>query len=174
VREVLQALLIAGVVMWASFVLAALWVRSRLRRTLRIDPAVRSAAPTVWVVAPTAASRLHRRLRVTAASARLASMCDQGLSPVADDLVSEAVALEPAILAVAGTRRAGASVRRDISARISELETVARRLTSLSTEAMSASEPSAAIRLRDRLSALEAARQELAEIDLRAGLLRHL
>jgi hypothetical protein len=93
---------------------------------------------------------------------------------VADDLVSEAVALEPAILAVAGSHRAGASVRRDLSARISELEAVARRLTSLSTEPMSASEPTAAIRLRDRLTALEAAHQELAEIDVRAGLLRHL
>lgn len=172
-RDVLEAFLIAGVVMWATFVIATLWVRGRIRRCLRIDPAVRSAAPTVWVVAPTAAARLHRRARIAAASARLASSVDHGLCPVADDLVSEAVALEPAILAVAGTRRAGAPVRRELATRISELEAVARRLGSLSTESMSASEPTAATRLRDRLTALEAARQELAEIDLRAGLLRH-
>ena len=172
-RDVLQALLIASVVMSATCVFAVLWVRHRLRRTLRIDPAVRSAAPTVWIVTPTAAARLHRRLRVVAASARLASTCDPGLSPVANELVGEALALEPRVLAVTGTRRAGASVRRELSASISELEAVARRLASLSNQPLSASEANAATRLRDRLTAIEAARQELAEIELRAGLLRH-
>ena len=172
-RDLLQALLIASVVMSATCVLAVLWVRHRLRRTLRIDPVVRTAAPTVWIVTPTAAARLHRRLRVVAASARLASTCDPGLSPLANELVGEALALEPRVLAVTGTRRAGASVRRELSSSISELEAVARRLASVSNPPMSASEASAANRLRDRLTAIEAARQELAEIELRAGLLRH-
>jgi len=169
VREVLQALLIAGTVLWAGCLLAVLWGRSRLRRTLRIDPAVRSAAPTSWAVVPTSAARLHRRLRATAASARLASTVDQALAPLADELVGEALALEPRILLVRGTRRVGAPARRDLSAELSELEAVARRLTYLA----SASDPGAATRLQDRVTALEAARQELAEIDLRAGLVRH-
>ena len=92
---------------------------------------------------------------------------------MANELVDEALALEPRVLAVTGTRRAGASVRRDLSASISELEAVARRLASLSHQPLSASEAHAATRLRDRLTAIEAARQELAEIELRAGLLRH-
>ncbi|MET0903487.1 MAG: hypothetical protein ABWZ52_09625 [Acidimicrobiales bacterium] len=172
-RDLLQALLIAGVAMSVSCVLAVLWVRHRLRRTLRIDPAVRSVAPTLWIVTPTAAARLHRRLRVVAASARLASTCDPGLSPLANELVGEALALEPSVLAVTGTRRAGAAIRRDLSVRIAGLEGVARRLASLSNQPLSAPEANAATRLRDRLSALEAARHELAEIEVRAGLLRH-
>ena len=72
-----------------------------------------------------------------------------------------------------GTRRAGVSVRRELSASISELEAVARRLASLSNQPLSPSEATGATRLRDRITAIEGARQELAEIDVRAGLLRH-
>jgi hypothetical protein len=174
VHEVLEGLLIAGSVTAATCVLAALWVRHRLRRALRIAPGVRSSAPTRWLVSPTAAARLHRRLRTVAAAAALASTLDPGLASLAGELVSEALALEPQVIALAGTRRAGSSVRRDLSAQVSELEIVARRLTALSTQPTSASEPGGASRLRDRLAALEAARRELAEIDVQAGLLRNL
>jgi hypothetical protein len=92
---------------------------------------------------------------------------------MSDELVAEALALEPRVLAAAGTGRAGTPIRRDLSLRVAELEAVARRLTSLSTQPASPLAPGGAIQLRDRLTALEAARQELAEIDLRAGLLRH-
>ncbi len=171
-REVLEGLLIASVVMLTMAVLAVLWLRQRLRRQLRIAPRVRSAAPTLWLVSPSAPARLHRRLRNVGASARLASTLDPGLAPMAEDLVAEALVIEPRVLAVAGARRAGSSVRRDLSGRISELEAVARRLAVLSTDAGSPAEERAT-RLRDRLVALEAAREELAEIDLGAGLLRH-
>jgi len=173
VREVLRALLISGVVLWASCVLAVVWVRSRLRRTLRIDPAVRSAVPTSWILAPTRAARLHRRLRAIAASARLASTCDRSLSTLAHELVGEALALEPRILAVAGTGRTGVAVRRHLAAELSELETAARRLASLSTDLPTSPDGGAASRLQERLGALDAARRELADIDLRAGLLPH-
>lgn len=169
----LEGLLIAGSVVWAICVLAAVWVRHRLRRRLRIAPRVRSQAPTMWIVSPTAAARLHRRLCNVAASARLASTLDPGVAPLADDLVAEVVAMEPRVIAVAGARRHGRSVLRDLSTRVSELEAVARRLTSLSSEPTSPTEPVGAARLLERITALEEARQELAEIDLRAGLLRH-
>ena len=171
-RAVLEGLLITSVAMLAMAAFGALWVRHRIRRELRIAPRVRSAAPTVWLVSPSAASRLHRRLRTAASSARLAATVDPGLTLLADDLVAEALALEPRVLAVAGTRRAGTAVRRDLSARIAELEAVARRLTSLSSDATSPAGANG--HLRDRLIALEAAREELAEIDLRAGVLRHI
>ena len=77
------------------------------------------------------------------------------------------------MIAVARTRRAGWSARRDLSTRVSELEVVARRLATLSSEPTSRAEPFGPTHLLERVSALEEARQELAEIELRAGLLRH-
>ncbi len=171
--DVLRGLLIAGAVGLGVCLAAALWLRHQIRRQLRISPARRTPAPTVWVASPSAASRLHRRLRSVATSARLASAMDPALTSVAEELVGEAIALEPHVLAVAGTRRAGSSVRQDLSVRISELEAVARRLTALSNRSTTHPEASSATRLRERLVALEAAREELAEIDLRAGVLRH-
>jgi hypothetical protein len=168
VREVLLGLLIAGVAAWAACLLGALWVRHRLRRRLRITPGVRSPAPTAWLVSPTAAARLHRRLRRVGASARAASTLDPALTDLADELIVDAVSLEPAVAAVAGTGSAGASIRRSVSARVSELEHVARHLTTLSTQA--ASGPSESLRLHHRVGALEAARQEIADIDRAAGL----
>ncbi len=64
-------------------------------------------------------------------------------------------------------------MRRDLAARIDELEAVGRRLTTLATQASRASGDGTANRVGERLTALEAARQELAEIDLQAGLIRH-
>jgi hypothetical protein len=173
VHEVLTGLLIAGAVTGAMGLLAVLWVRHRLRRALRITPGVRSAAPTAWLVSPASAARLHRRLRTVGRSAGLASTLDPGLVPVASELAGEAVALEPQVVAVAGLRRAGAGVRRDLSVRVAELEVVARRLTALSTEPSARSSADGPSRLLDRLAALESARRELVEIDRRAGLLRH-
>ena len=169
-RVVLEALLITGAVVWAVFAIGVLWVRHRLRRRLRIDPKVRSQAPTVWVFSPAAGARLHRRLRVVAATARATSAADGSLAPIAAEVAGGAIALEPSVLAVARHRRAGRPARRELSAQVSELETVARRLTALSAQR---SDPGRAARLQDRLTALEAAHEELAEIDLQAGLLRH-
>jgi hypothetical protein len=167
VSEVLQGLLIVSVAAWATCLLAALGARHRVRRRLRIAPGVRSTAPTVWLIAPTAGARLHHRLRRVGASARAASTLDPALADLADDLLADAVALEPAVVAVARTGRTVPGIRRGVSAQVSELESVARHLTTLSTHPRGASEAS---RLRDRVSALEAARQELADIDLAAGL----
>ena len=164
-EELLEALLIAGMAFGGMVVLAAVWMRHRLRRQLRIAPKVRSAAPTRFVVLPTAAARLHGRLRRVSTAARLASTIDPGLAPLADDLVAEALALEPRVIAVNRTGRAGALVRRDLHARITDLEVVGRRLTHLSTASSNG-----AGALRERMAALEAARQELAEIEVRAGL----
>jgi hypothetical protein len=168
VREVLQGLLIVGVAAWAMCLFAALWVRHRLRMRLRITPGVRSTAPTVWLVSSSAAARLHHRLRRVGASARAASTLDPALTELADELIVDALTLEPAVVAVARTGRTGAPIRRGMSARVSELEVVARHLTTLSTQAATGS--SEAARLRERVSALEAARQDLADIDRAIGL----
>jgi hypothetical protein len=65
-------------------------------------------------------------------------------------------------------------VRRDLSTQVGELEAVARHLVRLSSEPGSWAEPRQATHLLERVVALEAAREELAEIDLRAGLLRQI
>lgn len=166
-REVLLGLLIMGVVAWTACALAALWVRHRVRRRLRISPAVRSAAPTVWLASLSASARLHHRLRRVGASARAAGTLDPSLAGLADELVRSAVMLEPAVVAVARTGHQGASARRDVSAQIWELELVGRRLTALS---MQAAEAPDAMHLRDRVGALEAARQELGDIERAVGL----
>ena len=119
------------------------------------------------------AARLHRRLRRVSTAAQLAGRLDPALTDLADELVAEALALEPGVLAVAGAGRAGSVVRRDLAARIDELEAVGRRLTTLAAQASRATGEGSANRVRERLAALEAARQELAEIDLHAGLIRH-
>jgi hypothetical protein len=170
VRAVLEALLITGAAMWAVLALSVLWVRHRLRRRLRIDPKVRSQAPTVWIWSPAPAARLHRRLRAVAATARAIPAADGSLAQIAVDLTGGAVALEPSLIAVARARRTGRPARRELSAQVSDLEATARRLTALSAQR---SDPGRAAQLRERVDALEAAHAELAEIDVRAGLLRH-
>jgi hypothetical protein len=173
VPAVLEGLLIFSVIAWTSCVLAVLWVRHRLRRRLRIAPGVRSTAPTGFVVSARPAAGLHRRLRRVSTAAQLAARLDPSLADLADELIAEALALEPGVVGVARAGRAGCVVRRDLAARIGELETVGHRLTTVAAQASPATGQGSASRVRERLDALEAARQELAEIDLHAGLIRH-
>jgi hypothetical protein len=171
VDALLQGLLIATVTVATTVALTVLWVRHRLRRRLRIAPRVRSMAPTVFIVSPGAAARLHRRLRRVGATARLSAELDPALGLVADDLVAEALSLEPAVVAVARSGRAGRVARRDLGARVAELEAVALRLAAMPAAPLAG--PAGTGPIRDRLAALEAARAEVAEIELRAGLLTH-
>ncbi len=65
----LQILLfgVLGVVVVSVVTLLALW--RTLRRRLRVDPKVRSAAPTHWHLGQHKAARAHRRLRLASQSA---------------------------------------------------------------------------------------------------------
>ena len=173
-REVLQALLISGAVMLATAVGAVLWLRHRLRRRLRIAPGQRSLAPTAWIVPVTGGARLHRRLRLVGVSACTTSVLDPSLAAEAQELVGEAVALERPVVALAGHRRAASRTgRRDLAARIARLEAVGTRLAALAADPTPSSAQRGGARLHDRVTALEAARRELDEIELQAGLLRH-
>jgi hypothetical protein len=143
-------------------------VRHRLRRALRIAPHRRSAVHTIWLVSLRRPARLHRRLRRVGAAAREAAALDPALTPLAEDLVADAVAMEPALVAASRAGRLEPGLRHRLSAEVVELESIARRLTALSTD-----HPERAgdvIRLRDRVDALEAARREVADIDRQAGL----
>jgi hypothetical protein len=173
VHAVLEGLLMVTGIALASFVLAMLWVRHKVRRRVRIAPRVRSSAPSSFLVSAAPAARLHRRLRRVATAAQLAGQLDAGLTDLADDLIAEAVSLEPAVVATARTGRTGSSGRRELDARVAELEGVSRRLTSLAGQSSGFGGDRGATRVRERLAAIEAARVELEEIDLRAGLVRH-
>ena len=171
---VLEGLLISSVASrWTMCVLAALWVRHRVRRRLRIAPRVRSAAPTLFVVSAGPAARLHRRLRRVSTAAQLAGRLDPASPTWPTSSSPRPLPSSPASSRSPGAGRAGSVVRRDLAARIDELEAVGRRLTTLAAQASRASGEGSANRVRERLAALEAARQELAEIDLHAGLIRH-
>ena len=172
-HAVLEGLLIAMGLMLALGVSAVLWVRHRLRRRLRIAPRVRTAAPTTFVVSAGPAARFHRRLRRVSTEAQLASRLDPALHDLADELIAEALALEPAVLAVARTGRTRSVGRRELAAQIGDLEGVGRRLSTLAAHASRANGEGSASHVRERLVAIEAARVELAEIDLNAGLIRH-
>ena len=173
-HAVLEGLLISGVVAWTTCV---------RRRPLGAAPRAATAAHRTRGALRGAdqpsSCRPARPLGSTAAcgasstAAQLAGRLDPALTDLADELVAEALALEPDVLAVARAGRAGSVVRRDLAARIDELEAVGRRLTTLAAQASRASGEGGAHRVRERLVALEAAREELAEIDLHAGLIRH-
>ena len=60
-----------GVIAVSVVTVLALW--QTLRRRLRIDPRVRSVAPTHWHLGQHKAARAHRRLRVASKSALLAT-----------------------------------------------------------------------------------------------------
>ena len=168
VREVLQGLLIAGFVAWTGCALAVLWVRHRLRRQLRITPRVRSSAPTLWLAPVSRGARLHRRMRQLGATARSAAAADPALTLLADDLVRDTVALEPGVVALRRAGRTGAPLHRRLCGDVTELESVARHLMVLARQRPDRVTDS--IRLRDRVAALDAARQELAVVDRQAGL----
>ena len=105
--------------------------------------------------------------------AQLAGRLDPALTGLADELIAESLALEPVVLAVARAGRSRSVARRELGAQIDELEGVGRRLSALAAQASRATGDGGASRVRERLAAIEEARVELAEIDLRAGLIRH-
>jgi hypothetical protein len=70
VELLLQILLfgVLGIVAVSLITILALW--RTLRRRLRVDPRVRSVAPTHWHLGQHKAARAHRRLRMASQSAR--------------------------------------------------------------------------------------------------------
>jgi hypothetical protein len=89
---------------------------------------------------------------------------------VADQLAGQALALEPPVVAAARTGRVGGTTRRALSAQIAELEGVARRLMAAANDTGAEVASRGTWRVDERLAALEVARRELTEIDVRAGL----
>jgi hypothetical protein len=170
--------------------IAVLFVRHRLGRHHRVDPAVPTDAPLTWLVDPRTAARLHRRL------ARVGSTCDaivrdhqprsrlrrKGEPPtivaLAREVSQQAVGLDRqlarlSMLAAPARRAPLASLVRSVA----EIESAGARLVSLSSElvappVLGADHPGV-FDLTARLERLAAAHRELLDVDAEAGLTTH-
>jgi hypothetical protein len=140
---------------------------------MRIQPSIRSSAPSWWLVSTVGPAQLHRRLRRAASAARAAAATgDPTLAAMAREAQEHAVALETPLLVAARLGRAGRAEMRAISDQIDELEAFVARLAVVVRRgtALSFGATSAVGELQSRLDALEAAYGELAAIEASAGL----
>lgn len=150
----------------------------RLRRRNRLHPGVPSAAPVLWLWSPSGPARLHRRLRVATATARYqpprARRRPGGETEVVQlrhDLVQAAAALDDRLVAAA---RAPRTVRGQLVAGVAcdvrRVERLAGRLATLVSAGDALAAGGGLDRLDERVTALEAARREISELDALLGL----
>ena len=162
VREVLIALA-TGLTVFVGLTLcsAALAVRY-LRRRNRVDPNRRSPARLRWLVAPSSAARLHRRLRYLVSSLGQADGWPDGLSSLYREAVDQAVALDASLVAAALLHSPDRRHRlADLRARVGTLDALAVRLRALH-EQPAVADPARLAELVESVTALEAAHRELA------------
>lgn len=175
---VLVILLVLGLVTAGVVMIAALLGARALGRRNRVSPDAPTAAPTSWLGAPTAGPRLHRRLRDAVAVARAAGAtagADSPLAQIAQELETEAVALDSHIVI---TARMPAKTRRThqsaLSQRVQEIERLASQLSVEAAQGrapvIAAGQHSALDDLAEQLNALEAARQEVTRLEADAGI----
>jgi hypothetical protein len=178
VHDVLVALVIVSVFSFTLCVAGALWIRWRMKRYLRVRPSTPSPAPTGWVLSTTEPARLHRRLRRAASSARIsASNGSPAAASVADQIEDEALRLEVNLVALSRVWRSERDARKELTKEIVELEHLTVRLA---TSASAMGRPmlgtgavDSLTELRERLDALDQARQELSTVERQAGLGPH-
>jgi hypothetical protein len=170
-HDLFVALVVFGLVSVALFVGALTYTRWRLRRQLRVRPSTRSAAPTAWLVSTSEPARLHRRLRRAATAARLAgARGGSTIASLAEEIEDHAVALETHLVMLCRVWRRERQARRDLVARIGQLEQLTARLASSAVEvtrprALGAGSPDALAELTERIDALDAAREELTTLE---------
>ena len=170
-----MALLIVTTAFCAVCLVVLLWIRHRMRRFLRVRPSTRTQAPTGWALSTGEPARLHRRLRRVAASARISgSNGDMTTAALAVEVEDEAVRLETCLVALSRVWRADRDARRQMTAQITELEHLAVRLATNAAAisrpaALTTGAPDTLTELRDRLDALDDARQELSRVERHAG-----
>lgn len=143
----------------------------RVRKQLRVRPSVRSVAPTYWLMSTTEPARLHRRLRRATTVARAAG--ERGgptITELADDLQDHAVVLEHHLVLLSRVWRRERAARRELVEQVVLLEQLSSRLTISAMEvnrprALSAGSQNGLKELTERIDALDAAREELAELE---------
>ena len=175
VADVLLVLVVSFVALMALSSVAlglALW---RLGRRNRLHPATPTPAPITWLVSPQRPARLHRRLQaavVTANHREPARSRRRGrkapttsVDDLVQELVREAAAVDQQLVVAArAPRRVRVRLLGVCDPQVAQIERVAARLAVLaSADARPAGAAIAA--LEDRLDALEAARQEIADLE---------
>ncbi len=143
-------------------------VKRSADRSLQIVPGVELDVPANWYGSHEAEARLHRRLRDAVASVRAAAAGDASLALTLSQLEDHALRLDRHLINVA---RLPASARQPQVAEATRAvetfeELTAQTLTGATAYGLESS-TSDLSRLTDELGALEAARQEVEEIDRR-------
>lgn len=176
VADVLLVLALSGVAVLALSSVAlglALW---RLGRRNRLHPSIPTQAPVTWLVSPSRPARLHRRLQAAVATASYRApgrgrrkIPTTSVDELVQELVREAAAVDQRLVVAA---RAPWRVRVRLlgvcDPQVAQLERLAARLAVLvSAAARPGGAPAAAAisALEERLDALEAARQEIADLE---------
>ena len=140
-----------------------------VKRSNRISPKSASPAPTTWLASPSAAARLHRRLK--AATRRAQAIAKRsGIPPeikrLAGELEHEALIIGDELAVVASApaphRRARLAA---IEPRVQQVEMLAQRLAAAANPPRTTPglvpEPEGLDRLAEALDAMEAARHEV-------------
>jgi hypothetical protein len=172
----LGSALLVGVALLVAFLLT---MRS-LRHRNRISPKQPTAAPIIWLSAPSRPARLHRRLRSAAAVARMIAERSGAsrTAELAQEIESEALSIDrhlPVIARLAPRERTQAL--RQLTAQVNEVERLVSRLSLIDAGDRAptrlGTDGSAMEELARQLDTLEAARAELRTIDADAGLESH-
>ena len=184
--DVLAAMLIATLLVMAAAAAMTAWGLSRLRRRNLVSVRHRVKPPLPWLVSPQRCARLHRRLRDAVATMRMvvprstrrhkppAELAE--LARAADELEAHAAALDGDLLIAARLRgTSGIAFRARLGGQVGDVERVAARITAAagatSPQRLAAQPtPAALAELNEQLDALEAARDELARLEARVGL----
>ncbi len=150
----------------------------------RVDVSRPSAAPMSWLVAPTGAAGLHRGLRDTATMLRRLGPLDEQASRGTTDHLRAQLLCQAAVLdrdLISASRMPQPHRRRvvrDLRAQAAELERLSRRAAELTRRTSAGSgtgrdeAPEVALsRIAERLTLLENAEAELADVERANGLL---
>ena len=183
--DVLAAMLIATLIVMATAAAMGAWGVSRLRRRNLVSVRHRVKPPLPWLVSPQRCARLHRRLRDAVATMRMvvprstrrhkppAELAE--LARAADELEAHAAALDGDLVIAARLRgTSGIVLRARLGGQVGDVERVAARITAAagatSPRRSAQPTPEALAELSEQLDALEAARDELARLEARVGL----
>jgi hypothetical protein len=185
VRQILFFLMALLFTWIALFGLGMTLVRWRLARSNRVSPAVKSPAPLRWLWSLSRAARLHRRLQAAVAMIHLAPSRRVRESPslsvdeLRRELEHQAVELDQHLVVAAHHPRSHRrGLLRSLDLQVTEIEALAVRLSGMirpdgspaSGWARPEATPEVLERIGTQLDLLDAAQDELSQIERASGL----
>jgi hypothetical protein len=179
----LLAFFATWVVLLTLTVLALRW---KLQKRNRVSPAVKSPAPIHWLVSPGQTARLHRRLQGAVTDIHLAptrrtrrAAAASSVDEMRRELEYQAVELDyHLVIAARHTRAQRRPLVASLDAQVTQVEMLSARLSRLSRPAGQFSSgwdavdqpPEVLARLSQQLDHLDAANDELTQIERASGL----